>query len=170
MASIFNKTLVTKVMPSDWQTALGTPIHKNGSTHVCAMYKSVSLTLITCKIMKRFVRTSIWLQLTRNNPLNKAQHEFIPKRSTLTDLLSVLEDYWSLIDAEQDVDMVFLYQSKVFDVVNHNIPHNLWMGSICLLDALYENSNWWDFFTWASSLQWSSPKICRKLLVVPYLH
>lgn len=80
LTSLFNKTLVTGVMPSNWQTSLVTPIHKKGSKHDCANCRSVSLT-------KRLVRDKILLHLTRNSLLTDTQHGFMPKRSTLTNLL-----------------------------------------------------------------------------------
>lgn len=69
--------------------------------------------------MKRLVWDRILLHLTWNNLLNDTQHEFMPKRSTLANLLCVKEDCLSRIDAKQDVYMVFVDLSKVSIVVNY---------------------------------------------------
>lgn len=43
------------------------------------------------------------------------------KSSTLTYLLYAQENYSSLIDAKQDVHMVFFDLSKAFEIVNHRL-------------------------------------------------
>lgn len=108
LISIFNKTLVTGVMPSYWQTDIVTLIRKKGSEHDCAYYTHVSLTYIACNILEHFERDGIQLHLTRNSLLNYAQHGFMSYKSILMNLLCSHDDISSLVDPNKDVDMVFL--------------------------------------------------------------
>ena len=54
-----------------------------------------------------------------NNLLNETQHEFISKRSCLTNLLQFIEKITDFIDQGYPMDVVFLDFQKAFDKVLH---------------------------------------------------
>ena len=49
MTALFNQSLSTGSIPSDWSNALITPVYKKGNVHVAANYRPVSLTCVACK-------------------------------------------------------------------------------------------------------------------------
>lgn len=57
----------------------------------------------------------------QNNLLKDAQHRFMLNRSTLTNKLCTQENFSSIADATQGVNIVFQDLSKAFDVVNHRL-------------------------------------------------
>jgi len=59
-----------------------------------ANYRPISLTSIVCKIIERFIRDHIMDHFLKNNLFTKQQYGFIKGRSTVLQLLSVL-DYWT---------------------------------------------------------------------------
>lgn len=42
-------------LPSDWKTAIVTPIYKKGDKLAAAYYRPISVTSIPCKIMERII-------------------------------------------------------------------------------------------------------------------
>ncbi len=57
--------------------------------------------------------------LVKNKLLSDRQYGFIPKRSTVLQLLKVLDDWTDLVDRGVQVDTVFLNFMKAFDQVPH---------------------------------------------------
>ena len=70
LVPLFNQSLKSGQLPSDWTSANVTPVHKKGSKHDPKNYRPVSLTSIVVKIMKRLVHGKI------ANFLNASQHRF----------------------------------------------------------------------------------------------
>ncbi len=56
--------------------------------------------------------------------LTTKQHGFLPRRSTLTNLLSAEETATRWLDEGDTVDIVYLDFAKAFDSVNHRLPVN----------------------------------------------
>ncbi len=59
--------------------------------------------------------------LLRTAVLADAQHDFVPRRSCLTNLLLTEQWITQLMDAHESVNEVFLDFSKAFDSVNHRL-------------------------------------------------
>jgi len=53
LTKLFNLSLKTCVLPSDWTSANITPVHKKGSRHHPRNYRPISLTSISVKILER---------------------------------------------------------------------------------------------------------------------
>ena len=70
--------------------------------------------------MERCVKNSILKHLLDNNLINKQQHGFLPKRSTLTELLECLNDWMAAIERGEHVDVVYIDLRKAFDSVDHD--------------------------------------------------
>jgi hypothetical protein len=79
-------------LPNEWKSAAISPIFKKGSKHDRDSYRQISLTCIVCKISEKIIRDrmiSFWNDL---NVFNKYQFAYIKGRSTVTHLLSTLDD------------------------------------------------------------------------------
>ena len=57
--------------------------------------------------------------LLTNNLLNESQHSFLPGRSTLSCLLSYVDDVTNSLDSKLCTDVVYLDFAKAFDSVSH---------------------------------------------------
>ena len=73
---IFQISLNTGRVPTDWTTAYVTPIFKKGSHTLPSNYRPVSLTCITSKIFECIIVCNIMKHLESNNILYDLQYDF----------------------------------------------------------------------------------------------
>ena len=78
----------------DWKCANITAIHKKDSKKIAGNYRPISLTSVVCKIMETLIRDSLMDYLKRNNILSRLQFGFVSGRSTVLQLLKVM-DHWT---------------------------------------------------------------------------
>jgi hypothetical protein len=111
--------LESGILPGDWKTAEVTALFKKGSKQDPGNYRPVSLTCIVCKVLESVVRDAVVNHFTENNLYTDCQHGFRRKRSCVTQLLQVMEDFTSLMDQGEDFDIVYCDFKKAFDSVPH---------------------------------------------------
>ena len=121
LAYIFNLSLSTGEVPSDWKRAVICPIFKKGDKEDASNYRPISLTCSICKVMEKFVKRAVMAHLKEVDALSANQHGFLPRRSCLTNLLEPEERITRLMDAKEPVDVVFIDFAKAFDSVNHRL-------------------------------------------------
>ena len=98
-----------------------TPIYKGGNQGDPANYRPVSLTSHLTKVFEKIVRKNLTKHFDENNLLNPSQHGFREGRSCLSQLLSHIDDIFSILEEGKDVDVIYIDFSKAFDKVDHNI-------------------------------------------------
>ena len=89
-------------------------------------YRPISLLSIVSKLCERCILDKLipnFLEL-----LSPKQHGFVPKKSCVTQLLTVLHDLGKTLDAGQESDVLYLDFSKAFD----SVPHNLLLHKLLL--------------------------------------
>ena len=59
LTRLYQYSLDTGKIPSDWKNAFVVPIFKKGEKHVPSDYCPVSLTYIACKVLKHIVHSSV---------------------------------------------------------------------------------------------------------------
>ena len=69
--------------------------------------------------MEALVRDSLVSYFTDNDLYSKCQQGFRQKRSCMTQLLEVMNDFTKLIDDGKAIDVVYLDFRKAFDSVSH---------------------------------------------------
>ena len=85
-----------------------------------ANYRPISLTCIACRIMEKIVKDTVMSYLYDHKLINKAQHGFLAKHSTVSQLLECTND-WTLSMANRHlVDCVYIDFKRAFDVVCHS--------------------------------------------------
>ncbi len=119
LSMLFNKSFEESVLPPDWKNSHVTPIFKKGPRNQCSNYRPVSLTAIVCKLCESIVRDVIMDHLIKNNLLSDCQHGFIPGRSCVTQLLTMLDMWTRILDDYGTIDVAYLDFCKAFDVVPH---------------------------------------------------
>ena len=117
LTKIFNKSIQTSEVPSDWRIANVTPIHKKGSKSPPEHYRPISLTSIAGKVMESIIRDEIVDHLSTAKLINGTQHGFMKNKSCATNLLEFLERITSEHDRGNATDIIYLDFSKAFDKV-----------------------------------------------------
>ena len=84
---IFQSSLDTGILPSDWKDANVTPVFKKGEHYDPANYRPVSLTSVCCKVLEHILTSNIMTHLELHGILCHQQHGFRRKRSCETQLL-----------------------------------------------------------------------------------
>ena len=89
LSLIFQKSLDTGIVPSDWRTAHVSPIYKKGSKYNPENYRPISLTCICCKILEHVVVSSIMTHADTHNIL------YILCNMVFANLGRVNHNYWN---------------------------------------------------------------------------
>ena len=123
LSVIFHKSLSEGRLPTAWNIGNITPIHKKGSRSSAGNYRPVSLTSIIGKVMESIIRDHLVQHMMDNALFCDAQHGFVPGRSCMTQLLTVLELWTVMLDSGDPIDAVYLDFRKAFDSVPHQRLH-----------------------------------------------
>ena len=107
------------MIPKVWKEATVIPIFKGGSKKKPGNYRPVSLTSQVCKLLERLIRRNITEHMESNHIISDHQHGFVRKRSCQSNLMETFEDWTSLIDEGNGVDVIYLDYRKAFDTVPH---------------------------------------------------
>ena len=117
--ALYNQSLTTGTIPTDWANAIVTPVYKKGSAQNPANYRPVSLTCVACKLLEHIVCTNILSHLEDHKLLTSVQHGFRKNHSCETQLLITVDDFFSSFDAKIQTDVGVLDFSRAFDTVPH---------------------------------------------------
>jgi hypothetical protein len=118
LSMIFGLIMQTGILPAVWKTAYVVPIFKKGSTSDAKNYRPISLTCIGCKIFETIVKKHLLSHLNSNNFINKAQHGFLAKRSTVTNLLEFMADLTTNFNVKSSTLVTYIDFQKAFDKVS----------------------------------------------------
>lgn len=118
---LFNFSVVSRVFPTEWKSAVVTPIFKNrGSSREPTNYRPVSILHPVGKILDGIQSNRLLKFLVKNGLLSEHQFGFLPGRSTTQQLL-YLSDKWARALANgHSVGAVFMDFHKAFDKVWHS--------------------------------------------------
>ena len=119
LCSLFNHSLRTGTVPSEWKSANVTPVHKKEKKELATNYRPISLLSIISKVLERCVCIRFYDHV--RVMINDAQHGFLHGRSCVTQLLTTLHRIGQLLDNNIQTDVIFLDFAKAFDSVDHNI-------------------------------------------------
>ena len=119
LCGIFNQSLSSGQIPTEWKSANITPIHKKDSKEPAENYRPISLLPIVSKVLERCVFNCLYDHV--NNLITPLQHGFLRNRSCVTQLLSVLHTIGRNLDKNIQADVIYLDFAKAFDTVDHNV-------------------------------------------------
>ena len=116
---IFNTSLRTESLPQEWKHANVTAIYKKGQRTVPNNYRPVSLTCILCKVLESIIRDAVISHLKENNLFSPKQFGFISQRSTVLQLLHVIDIWTEILDEGGSFEVIYCDFMKAFDKVPH---------------------------------------------------
>ena len=116
---IFQASINQGILPSDWKEANVVPIHKKGQRSIAVNYRPVSLTSICCKILEHIIYSSLFAHLDEHKVLMDCQRGFRKGHSCKSQLLIIVNNILSNLDANKQTDVLLLDFAKAFDKVPH---------------------------------------------------
>jgi len=108
-----------KLCTHDLEMCKYTPIFKKGRKDDVNNYRPVSLTCILCKVMESIVRNKIMEHFVLNKLFTNRQFCFLKGRSTVTQLLQILDDWTETLESGGRIDVIYTDFEKAFDKVLH---------------------------------------------------
>jgi len=116
---IFNESLSTGLFPSEWGKSLITPVYKKGARDNVLNYRPIMKISLFAKVFDKLVATK--LQDYFLDILSIKQHAYLPRRSTVTNLLEYSEYLVKALDSGKQVDCLYTDLKSAFDKVNYNV-------------------------------------------------
>ena len=120
LTGLYQTSLNSGQVPSDWKDAWIVPVFKKGDKHKPANYRPVSLTSITCKLLEHIVHSNVMAHFDRHNILKDNKYGFRKKRSCETQLIVTVQEIASRLSKGDQVDVILLDFEKAFDKVSHS--------------------------------------------------
>ena len=108
-----------KKLPVEWKHANVSAIFKKGKRTAPQNYRPVSLTSVVCKVLESLIRDSIVNHMSENNLFSPKQFGFLAGRSTVLQLLKVLDIWTKILDQGGCIDVIYCDFMKAFDKVPH---------------------------------------------------
>ena len=121
LSRIFNKSLLSGIVPSQLKIAKVNPIFKSGDNQVFSNYRPISILPSISKILEKIMYIRLFDFVTKNEDFSPHQYGFRPNRSTymaINDLYCKITDD---LDNKPHSLGIFLDISKAFDTLNHDI-------------------------------------------------
>jgi len=76
--------------------------------------------MIICKLMESIIRDYIMHFFFENSYLSNKQYGFIKGRSTVLQLLKIMDDWTTQLDSGGQIDVIYTDFAKAFDTVPHH--------------------------------------------------
>ena len=97
-AHLFQKPLDTGEIPKEWSLANICPLYKKGDRALACNYRPVSLTCVSCMLLKHIVCSNIMAHLEEYKLLSDRQHAFRKRHICETQLTTVINDWAKILD------------------------------------------------------------------------
>ena len=115
---LFSLSLSQSYIPAEWRLHLIKPIFKSGDRSLVQNYRPISLLCVCSKVLERIVFNHI-LNFVKER-ISKHQFGFMLHRSTLQQLLLLLNSIVESSRKSLQTDLIYLDFKKAFDSVPHN--------------------------------------------------
>ena len=118
---LFDVSLSSSQLPTEWCTHLITPVFKAGDRSLVKNNRPISLLCSTSKVLERLVFNHVANHVA--GYIASCQFGFMKGRSSQQQLLIMLNKIHSDLEDKMCSDVVYLDFKKAFDSVDHNILH-----------------------------------------------
>ena len=120
LSFLFNLSLNTSTFPNEWKQAIIVPIFKRrGSPQDPSNYRPVSLLPAIGKLFDAIQSQRLLHYLVSNKLISDHQYGFLPGRSTVMQLVYVIDRFLRALEAENRMSAIFMDFTKAFDRVWH---------------------------------------------------
>ena len=113
LSALFNLSLSTGSVPTDWKLSHITPVYKAGDPSLVSNYRPISLLSLPSKVLERIVYNKLLHHLLSNSLLSTSQFGFRPFSSTQEAIISATTDWYKFLDLKTIVAAVFLTYPKL---------------------------------------------------------
>ena len=107
LTKLFNMSLMTGSIPTQWKKSMVVPIPKNSNTSSPTNYRPISLLPIVSKLLERHVYSVILSHFETHYPLSSVQWGFLEGRSTVTALLHCINEWLKALEDGKEVCAIF---------------------------------------------------------------
>nr|CAD2176174.1 unnamed protein product [Meloidogyne enterolobii] len=142
ISEIFRISLDSGILPNIWKESLIIPLFKKGEKSNPENYRPIALTCAICRVMEMTLNKYIVQFLLDNNLFSNHQYGFIKKRSTTTQLITTLEDWYDAIMGKKNIDCIYIDFKKAFD----SVPHDLLINKLYRIGIRGKILNWISSF------------------------
>jgi len=108
-----------KQLPKDWINANICAVHKKGNKSDLSNYRPICLNIIPCKIIEGFIRDHIMKHFTDNNLFNNNQCGFLKGRSTMLQLLRIMDEWTECLESGGQINIIYADFEKALHKVSH---------------------------------------------------
>ena len=119
LKKLYNSSLQTGIIPSDWKRSNVTAVYKSGSRDDPSNFRPISVVPIIAKILEKLVASQLNAYFEEFQLLNPYQGAYQSGRSTKHLLLFAVVTITQALDARQIVCTAFLDLRKAFDSLDH---------------------------------------------------
>lgn len=119
LSIIFNKFLRLHFVPSQWKVSQIIPIHKKSNKSLPNNYRPIALTSSFSRMFESLVHKRILSHLLYNSLISPAQFGFVPGKSSCSQLLSTLNDWYQALSSHSSINVIYTDIAKAFDSVSH---------------------------------------------------
>ena len=119
LSIIYRTSIDTKTLPKEWKHANVSAIYKKENKSLPSNYRPVSLTSIICKVLESIIRDAIVNHMNENELFSQNQFGFLSRRSTILQLIRVLDIWSEILDQGGSLDVIYMDFMKAFDKVPH---------------------------------------------------
>ena len=119
LARLFNLSMETGHLPSQWKHAHVIPIHKSGDKELIINYRPISLLDSVSKLMERCIHSYVYPIIKPH--IHELQHGFVQNRSSTMQMLKVYDQIGATLDKGGQTDVIFLDFCKAFASVSHKL-------------------------------------------------
>jgi hypothetical protein len=116
---IFNKSLQQSKYTTNWKLAHVIAVFKKGDSSLPSNYRPISLISCFGKIMERAIYKHVYNYLHQNRLIYEYQSGFLPRHSTVHQLLEIYNNILNSLENKEANCFVFCDFSKAFDKVWH---------------------------------------------------
>ncbi len=138
ITTLFNLSIRSAQVPTEWKKSLVVPIPKSSEHTSPSNYRPISLLSILSKTLERHIHWVISSHLTENRILSDAQWGFSPGKGTVTALLNTTHQWLKMLEERKDVCAMFFDFRKAFD----SVPHRPLLNKLSQL-GLHEHTVQW---------------------------
>ena len=112
LAHIFNRSSITRIVPSKLKIAKVIPTYKNENPELFANYRPISILPSISKILERLMYNRLYNLLADHNIISKKQYGFRGNYSTYRTMIDLVDNISSNTDNKNIVSEYFLPSAR----------------------------------------------------------